>query len=166
MVSSLQKKLKQNLLSKCWACSIRNWDPCSHCRSKSWSKVWGIVPPPPPNTDESPLPPDAVLEPVLLALAFKKNYKSHTSCKIAYFLQIEQLDGAFEAQPGWDLNRSSCCKCYELPTRYSSGPSFFDAYSRLDLTDCPTYAARLSPRSESCTKQSLALFVGLLQCLV
>lgn len=36
--------LLTNLLSKCWACSIRNWLPCSHCLSSNWSKLWGMLP--------------------------------------------------------------------------------------------------------------------------
>lgn len=31
-------------ISKCCACSIRNWEPCSHCRSKSCSSVCGGFP--------------------------------------------------------------------------------------------------------------------------
>lgn len=33
-----------NLLSKCWACSIKNCDPCSHCLSRSCSRLWGVLP--------------------------------------------------------------------------------------------------------------------------
>lgn len=32
-----------NLLSKCWACSIKNCDPCSHCLSNNCSKLCGIA---------------------------------------------------------------------------------------------------------------------------
>lgn len=32
------------LLSKCWACSIRNCEPCSHCRSSSCSRLCGVLP--------------------------------------------------------------------------------------------------------------------------
>lgn len=32
-----------NLLSKCWACSIKNCEPCSHCRSNNCSKLWGMA---------------------------------------------------------------------------------------------------------------------------
>lgn len=46
-------------LSKCWACSIRNWLPCSHCLSNSWSSVWGIA----------PLPKEPVLVVLALVLA-------------------------------------------------------------------------------------------------
>jgi len=35
--------VKRHSLSKCCACSIRNWLPCSHCRSNSWSSVWGTA---------------------------------------------------------------------------------------------------------------------------
>ena len=30
------------LLSKCWACSMRNCEPCSHWRSSSWSRLWAL----------------------------------------------------------------------------------------------------------------------------
>ena len=36
--------LLTDLLSKCWACSMRNWLPCSHCLSSNWSKLWGMLP--------------------------------------------------------------------------------------------------------------------------
>lgn len=47
--SSLYNVVKGNenveyLLSKCCACSIRNWDPCSHCRSNNCSKLCGVFP--------------------------------------------------------------------------------------------------------------------------
>lgn len=32
-----------NLLSKCWACSIRNCEPCSHCLSNSCSRLCGMA---------------------------------------------------------------------------------------------------------------------------
>lgn len=35
---------RQDLLSKCWACSMRNWEPCSHCLSNSWSRLWALEP--------------------------------------------------------------------------------------------------------------------------
>ena len=35
------EKFNVNLLSKWLACSMRNWLPCSHWRSKSSSRVWG-----------------------------------------------------------------------------------------------------------------------------
>lgn len=57
---------------------MRNWDPCSHCLSRSWSNVCGIVPPPLPNIDDNPLPPEAVLDPVLLALAYNKGMSTNT----------------------------------------------------------------------------------------
>lgn len=31
-------------LSKCCACSIRNCEPCSHCRSSSCSRLCGVLP--------------------------------------------------------------------------------------------------------------------------
>lgn len=32
------------LLSKCWACSIKNCEPCSHWRSRSCSRLCGVFP--------------------------------------------------------------------------------------------------------------------------
>lgn len=124
------------VLSKCWACSIKNWEPCSHCRSSNWSRVWGIEPLLPPSIDVRP-PLFEFALPVLLALAcfVKKLFHNKVTLAQNYLPELLLYDATEDQSVAYyHWNWIYCA----LPTQNSNGQTFFVPYSNLGWVDCPT----------------------------